>query len=526
MPERRSARSGASGCESTPGPAGREGLPVVLTADRTLMAGYRALFDGMMSASQTSRTPALLMKGLLAPALAREGLAARQAPLGLRRIEAALVSHGWDPRDVAIVRPEDIKRAIGPATRVIGVSSGDPLGMGMNSNTMAGIAGGEIYTSRWFRALLARIARVRARALQARVVVGGPGAWQLCRNDDACRGLGIDHVLTGYAETSVGKVFRELADGNELPQLIPAQPVNAQAIPAIRAATVMGAVEVSRGCGLGCGFCTIGRSPMLHLPIDTIIADVQTNVAAGVTAIALVTEDIFRFAAKGNDVRPDALIALLSEIRRLPGLGLLQTDHANVTSTAQFSDHELAEVHRLFAPEGSRHDYVWLNLGVETASGELLAANGGRPKMAPYAPGEWAEVCMEQVRRLTAAGFFPFISLLMGLPGEDESHVEASIRWVARLRGERVAVFPLFYAPIDGRGPAFGVQDMSPAHWRLFRACYRLNFKWVPRLCWDNQSAAGVALWKRMLMQALGRAQVGWWKALFAWRSGRLFAHA
>ena len=523
MPERRPGRSGATECGPTEGPAARDGFPVVLTADRTLMAEYKALFDGMMSASQTSRTPGLMMKLLLARPVASDGPRARQAPLGLRRVEAALVSHGWDPDDVAIVRPEDIRRAIGPATRVIGVSSGDPLGLGMNSNTMAGIAGGEPYTSRWFRGLASRIARVRARAPDARVVMGGPGAWQLCQNDR--RGLGIDHVLTGYAEKSVGRVFRELANGNPLPQVIQSERADAEAIPAIRGATVMGAVEVSRGCGLGCDFCTIGQVPMLHLPLDTIMADVQTNVAAGVTAIALVTEDIFRFGAAGHRARPGPVIDLLREIGRVPGLGLLQTDHANVTSTAQFSDHELAEVHRLFAPERGPHDYVWLNLGVETASGELLAANGGRPKMMPYAPSDWAEVCLEQVRRLTAAGFFPFVSLLMGMPGEEESHVEATIRWVARLRGERVAVFPLFYAPIDGRDSAFGVEDMSPAHWRLFRACYRLNFKWLPRLCWDNESGAGVALWKRMLIQALGRVQIGWWKALFAWRSGRLFAH-
>ena len=73
------------------------GFPVVLTGDGTLFAGYSALFEGMVAASQTSRTPALLMKHLLAPAIRpisrqaaqHDGLRARQAPLGLRRVEYA-----------------------------------------------------------------------------------------------------------------------------------------------------------------------------------------------------------------------------------------------------------------------------------------------------------------------------------------------------------------------------------------------------------------------------------------------------
>ena len=53
---------------------------------------------------------------------------------------------------------------------------------------------------------------------------------------------------------------------------------------------------------------------------------------------------------------------------------------------------------------------------------------------------------------------------------------------------------------------------------------YRLNFKWVPRLYWDNQTAGGVSLWRRLVPQALGRAQMLQWKALFVCKSGRLFA--
>jgi radical SAM superfamily enzyme YgiQ (UPF0313 family) len=515
---------------------------VVLTADRTLMARFPTLFDGMVCGSQTTTTPAPLVRCLLAPPVGRDGLRARQAPLGLRRIEAALVRDGWDAAEVAVVRPEELPQALGPRTRIVGLSSGDPLGLGMNSNTMTAIAGGRIHTSRAFQRLARRLAeKLRRLAPQARVVVGGPGAWQLAADDAARRAFGVDHVITGYCEANAADLFRRLADGDSLPPVLEGECPAADGVPPIRGASVMGSVELSRGCGLGCQFCSLARTPMVHLPADTIVADAQTNLAAGVTSVALIGEDVFRYGAcatAGSSsrvllphgrtsrpwhpprVNPPALLSLLGRLRELPGLRLLQTDHANVASAAQFTDDELREVHRLFVGEG-RHDFVWLNLGIETASGELLAANGGRAKMAPWPPAEWGDACLDQLRRLVRAGFFPLVSLVFGLPGETADDLERTARWVDQLRGERLAIFPLLYAPLDGRGPALGRAEMSPAHWRLLRACYRLNFRWVPQLVWDNQAGAGVGLARRLLLQALGRGQMVWWKSLFAWRSRR-----
>ena len=43
------------------------GCRVVLSADRTMMADYRTLLDGMLSAAQTTATPEPLLRVLLAP---------------------------------------------------------------------------------------------------------------------------------------------------------------------------------------------------------------------------------------------------------------------------------------------------------------------------------------------------------------------------------------------------------------------------------------------------------------------------
>ena len=281
--------------------------------------------------------------------------------------------------------------------------------------------------------------------------------------------------------------------------------------------TLMGSVEVSRGCGLGCRFCTIAHRPMTHLPVDTVLSDVRTNVAAGAPVLSLITEDMFRYGSDGVRTSPERLIGLLERVRAEVGDRLVQTDHANVSSAAQFTDAELARVRELM---GGPDDYVWLNLGVETAAGHLLAANGGRAKMRPFGETEWADACAEQVRRLCRAGFFPLVSLVMGLPGETPDDVQATIRWAEGLLDARAAIFPVLYAPVDGT-PALTAGDMSSEHWRLVRVCYGLNFRWIPRLVWSNQSRAGVPLWRRTAAQVLGRGQVAWYRCLFRWRPWR-----
>jgi radical SAM superfamily enzyme YgiQ (UPF0313 family) len=279
----------------------------------------------------------------------------------------------------------------------------------------------------------------------------------------------------------------------------------------------MGVVEISRGCGLGCGFCTIGGVPMQHLPVETILADARTNIAGGMTSIAALSEDFFRYGGHGARVNPPAIMSLLTSLRRLPGLRLIQLDHANITSIAQYTDEELRAVRELIVGT-QRHDYPWVNIGVETAAGPLLKANGGAGKMGQYAAEDWDELCAEQVRRICRAGFFPLISLILGLPGERAEDVQQTQAWVESLAGERLAIFPVVYEPIDGTS---ALPELTRAHWHLIRTCYRHVFRWIPHMYWDNQAGAGAPLLRRLLPQLLGHGKVLQWNALFALHARR-----
>lgn len=487
-----------------------KGFPLVLTADRVLMANYPTLLDGMFAASQTTAVPAFIMRRFVAPPVGARGLRAEAAPLGLRLVEASLLKGGFSVDDVAVVSPELLKHAIGPATRAVLVSSGDPLGLGMNDSTMSGIGGGRPFAPIWFEAMMRELTRMKVQH-GFRIIFGGPGAWQLEQDPDARRRLGIDSVFLGYAEGDIAQIVAKVCAGGEVETLHVARSVPVDGIPPIAGPTIMGVVEVSRGCGLGCPFCTLAAEPMLHMPIWKILSDVETNVAGGMTSVSLVSEDILRYGSSGGRLAPDRLLELVRAVRSVRMLRLIQLDHVNVSSAARFPLDALAELRRILV-RGTASRMVWVNLGVETASGDLLASASCRGKLHPFMPNEWEDVCEEAVRRLLAAGFVPMLSLILGLPGETDEHVRRTWKFVRRLRGQRVLVFPVFYAPVRPGGRAFGIRDMGREHWRLFRESYEFNFRWLPALYRDNHAGAGVPGSRRLFVQVGGLIKsVEWW---------------
>lgn len=495
--------------------AAGSGSLIVMTADRTLMSSYDLLFDGMLAASQTTTIPPKVVSWLLMPRPRNVLGQCSVAPLGLRRVESALLRSGINRWDVSVVDGDHLDTAIGPSTRIVAVSSGEPCGLGMNTSTMTGIAGGQIYPEAMFLGLMKRIQKIKQRRnLDFKVVMGGPGAWQLADNPEKMQKLGIDHVISGYCEANVAALFSSICHSDELPAVIEGQMPQIQNIPPIAAPSTMGVVEISRGCGMGCLFCTIACTPMMHLPIPTILSDVRTNIHGGIPNTAILSEDFFRYGSSGGKVDAEAVIELVESLRTVENLGLIQIDHCNISSVAQLTDDELKRIHDLLT-KGVRHDKLWVNVGIETPNGDLMRTAGCGAKMGGIEPSDWGAFCAQQLRRLCKAGFMPMISLMLGLPDEEPRHIEETIAWVQSIATENVTIFPVIYAPVDGRTPP-NPRFLSRRHWDLVACCYDLNFSRVPGMYWDNQTGAGVALWKRLMIQVMGKGQVVMWKSLIA----------
>ena len=122
-------------------------------------------------------------------------------PAGVRLVEASLLRE-FAAEDIVCCYPDDLARFIGPRTRVVGVSTHNPLGVTFAAGVYASVFGSsrEPINALLRERACSGVIRENPHRANFQVIVGGSGGWQISQTD-SYEELGVDCVVEGRSES-------------------------------------------------------------------------------------------------------------------------------------------------------------------------------------------------------------------------------------------------------------------------------------------------------------------------------------
>ncbi len=463
------------------------GTKIVLTASATEMSEFgNSQFIAFVGGFASGPVPKWITRKYLYPPVERttEGRA-KVSPYGLRKVEAILLQNGFTDEEVAVVHPINLDRFIGPNTKAVGISSMDPTGMGYVSKTYSSlVGGGEPMNAVEFKALARHPA---IRRFKPKVIVGGFGSWQLERKR-LTRDFGVDCLVTGPGKEGIIQVFKKAVAGETLPQRVSSPAKPDEEFPLIKHAAIHGAVEISKGCGRNCQFCTPTVLKKTDTPIEEIIKEVELTARESGekgTHITLVTEDLFLYGAKEKTFVPneETVIKLVKSVAAVPNVKAIQPSHMSLAPVVCKPNmiKQVAEVlleHSWYNHNGKA--IVTGETGIETGSVRLMRKYMAG-KMLPYKPEQWKEIVTQAFGILNDNDWFPLATLIVGLPDETEADVLETLSLMDDLKDFNAFYVPLFFVPLENcllmnkQGAEY--DSLTKMRWEFLTKCWEYNVR-------------------------------------------------
>jgi radical SAM superfamily enzyme YgiQ (UPF0313 family) len=454
---------------------------------------------------------------------------ARYMPAGARTLEASLLRH-FDRADVVCCFPSDLDRFIGPATRVVAVSTHNPLGVTFAAGVYTSIFGSsqQPINSHYARQLFAQIKNNPYRP-QFRVIVGGSGGWQIAQTD-AYLELGVDCIVEGRSESAdTLALFTAALRGEPLPRFVEVRhPRSRDEILTPEARTTFGVVEMTTGCGRRCQFCLPDLNPQIDLPKERIMAAVRANVRDGNRQISLATEDMFIWGQVHTDTpfyfpNREALLALYSEVVNTPGVEHHVLSHATIAPAVvdpvliQELTSRLIDKSPIRLPHLSshpRHKALVPLIGLETGS-VRMARQIMPSKAVPFTIDEWPSVVVRGLEVLNRHNWFPAMTLIVGSPDETDEDCRATLDLIYEVerRGLFAFFIPSVFTPLhdtrmEHRKGVSQTRDLSPLQWQVMMKCWKMNLRpgqsswWAPA-AW-RLGALGLWAWRLRKLNGRG----------------------
>ncbi|MEM4788679.1 MAG: radical SAM protein [Ignisphaera sp.] len=503
-------------------------MKIILTAPATEMSEYNgnpaiAFIAGFSKPFFIPRS--YLKNALYKPVPSNEYGEVVYAPLGIRLIEASLINSGmYRKEDIAIVHPDSLEERISESTRIVGISTKDPLGLGYVSLTYSTLIGlGDPINKYEFLQLMKRIMKLKKK-YKFKVVVGGPGVWQFKLYDSISDKLGIDVIVSGEGEEIVPKIFSKLISGEHVEKFIEGGITPSKSIPCILGASIYGAIEVTRGCGRGCQFCTPTIRIKRDISLEKILRDVEVNLKNGQNKLLLVTEDLFLYGASYPwEPNGDALIKLIDSITKYKyhELKHVQVTHMNLAAVKYKKNlfKIIADKLNEFAWFKLRNNYICtVEVGIESGSPKIIG-KFMRGKALPYTPEEWPEVVLESLILMEEHNWIPLATLIIGLPEENEDDAIKTLELISEIKqhGLRTFLVPLLFVPLGGCAledqPLRSFEELSVVQLSIFSECWKHNVK-----IWGEEHFKNYNVIQKLLFKIMSRIYLVTTAKKYRWR--------
>ncbi len=423
---------------------------------------------------------------------------AKYMPAGVRLVEKSLLRE-YSQDDIVSCYPADLHKFVGPNTRIIGVSTHNPLGVTFAAGVYTSIFGSSKmpmnshYSREMFNTIKASPYRDNFK-----VIVGGSGGWQIIQTD-MYEELSVDCVVEGRSESAdVMKLFAKAIAGEDLPKEIEVKhPTDKEGILFPDKRTTFGVVEMTTGCGRRCKFCLPDLNPQIDLPKDKIMEAVKANVAAGNKQISLATEDMFIWGQVHTDIpfyfpNREALVDLYTDIVNTPGVEQHVLSHATIAPAVvdpvmikQLSDVLLPKspIHFPYLSTHPEKKALAPLIGLETGS-VRMAKKVMASKGVPFSIEDWQSVVLEGLKVLNENNWFPAMTLIVGNPDETDEDNMATLDLIYEMerRGLFAFLIPSIFTPLHDTRMEMekGVtqtKNLTELQWQLMMKCWKMNLR-------------------------------------------------
>ncbi len=218
---------------------------------------------------------------------------------------------------------------------------------------------------------------------------------------------------------------------------------------------------------------------MLWYSLDFIEKEILTNVREGVKNGILASSDNLLYGSRTVIPNPEAVIKVNKLAKKY--WNVVSWSHCTLAAAA-YNKKLVRDVAEIII-DGEKQKFMGVEVGIESGSINVMRKHMPA-KSKPFPVEKWPDVVEEAFSLFHEVGITPAATIVVGLPGETEEDVIATIELVERLKPYRSLIVPMFFVPMGPSrlGKYEWFRNIGEVHIDLLMACLKHDLYWAKDL--------------------------------------------